>query len=936
MRSILKFVNDLLGVMFFAVHLLWAFSWPAPVQAAEPRVHSSGRYFQDASGQPVFLMGYYGWASVDPSFTLQDSGEYVHMMDEGSAHGLNYIRVSLGVNPGPNKQPIVFETVNGRADPEHWDSTFWSSLRFLCQRAQEKGMLIHIAIFDGVGLRKGTEWWRWDNSFWNRDNQVGDFFGDLDQDRDGNADEDGDFYRVNDFNNGTGVGKYQRRVIDKAISETAAFSNVFFEVGNELFGAKRAWYETVIAYIRSKTNKPITHNGGQKVAGSDGWAQHRASTPAAVKTFVASIVGQGYPAWEDPDGPFGLMNGTPDRLRRAAWYSFAGGAAAWGGFTVDFRTSSPHASKLDYYRNLQGFIKRTNVKFWDMVPNHGLVSNSGQNSCLAKVGEAYLVYVAGGATVNLDLRGLSGQVSFQVYDPKAGSFGPVGTKSIEGWQTFERPPNADDWVLYATIVEDSNDGPPPVDDDPADDDEPDVVEPPEDDDPADRPVPTDSDLIAHWSMDARAGTTAFDESGRAHHGTFHNGPERTNGLAGGAGALRFDGKDDYVTVSDHPDLSPTQLTIALWVHADAAQGTILSKGSLSSLHYSIYAAWDGYRVALRSDSQTVWISKIAPISVDAPQHIALTWNNRIVRVYIDGREVVKKATALVGRRINDSQVPLFLGKNRWSNGHFSGVIDDVRIYGIALEATEIKSIVDGEDTGPGPADPGPADPDPGDGPSEDPTGPDPSGEDDSVGEPVAHWTMDGGSHPTVVDTSGRGHNGVIHNGARFTADGVHGSSALRFDGIDDYVSVADHPDLSPLQLTISLWVNAKHSRGTILSKGSLSSLHFSVQAAWDGYRVNVKSGHQTVRLSKIAPVKTGTLQHIAVTWDNRVVRVFVDGSEISSKASPLVGERINDSSLPLHIGRNRWDSGHFAGIVDDVRIYAQALSPSEIRTLSGK
>src|SRR6185437_7580991 len=105
------------------------------------------------------------------------------------------------------------------------------------------------------------------------------------------------------FTTDAGLGHYQKRLIDKAIVETAPYSNVFFEVGNELLSSSSAWNSAVIRYIRTKTPKPVSQCGGGRAANLLGWSQHSADTPAAVKANVAAIVGRGYPAWEDPDGP---------------------------------------------------------------------------------------------------------------------------------------------------------------------------------------------------------------------------------------------------------------------------------------------------------------------------------------------------------------------------------------------------------------------------------------------------------------------------------------------------------------------------------------------------------------------------------------------------------------------------------------------------------
>ena len=322
-------------------------------------VDSSKHYFKNASGKPVFLIGYYGWATVAQNSFINSTTRYKDMINVGGPSGINYIRISLGINRyPPTNSPIPFKVINGKADLDQWDPIFWAGLRYHCDLARQKGMLVHVSIFDGVDIRAGNEFYRWFGSFWNIDNQVRNFYGDLDRNNNGNADQNGDFYRTTDFNKNTGVGKYQRLVIDKTIAETASFNNVFFEVGNELFGAPSEWNRAVISYIQSKTSKPITQNQGALATNVDGWAQHLANSLPQLKSNVAKVVNRGYPAWEDPDGPSFFMNGDADTNRRAAWYSFVGGAAGWGGISSDFWQESIDNDKLKFYRPFIRFHRR--------------------------------------------------------------------------------------------------------------------------------------------------------------------------------------------------------------------------------------------------------------------------------------------------------------------------------------------------------------------------------------------------------------------------------------------------------------------------------------------------------------------------------------------------------------------------------------------------
>jgi hypothetical protein len=355
--------------------------------------------------------------------------------------------------------PVPFAYVNGKANLDQWDAVFWNGLRTQCALAQQNGVTVMISIFDGVEIRSnGGAAYGYANSFWNPANQSASFYADPDFNHNGQIDDAGEFYQTSNFTNNAGLGRYQRMLISQAISQTSTYSNVLFEVGNELGGSDPAWYSAVIAYAKSLTSKPITEEQnfvcGSTACGRtgnlEGWSEHVANTPAQVKANVAQIVGQGVPAWEDPDGPLlSDANVSSDDLRRAAWYSFAGGAAGWGGFTVDYWSFGHgfNSTTACYYRNVQSFIQDSGVQFWNMVPSQGLVSNNASNSCLARTGEG-VVYVLRDASVNVDLTSVAGSLPYRLYDPRAGTWTAAQNVSGGAVRTFNKPAGADDWVIY--------------------------------------------------------------------------------------------------------------------------------------------------------------------------------------------------------------------------------------------------------------------------------------------------------------------------------------------------------------------------------------------------------------------------------------------------------------------------------------------------------
>ena len=49
--------------------------------ASDVGIHSSGRYYQDSSGKPMFLIGYYAWAPMATGDTSGNGGaQYLNMI----------------------------------------------------------------------------------------------------------------------------------------------------------------------------------------------------------------------------------------------------------------------------------------------------------------------------------------------------------------------------------------------------------------------------------------------------------------------------------------------------------------------------------------------------------------------------------------------------------------------------------------------------------------------------------------------------------------------------------------------------------------------------------------------------------------------------------------------------------------------------------------
>jgi hypothetical protein len=192
---------------------------------------------------------------------------------------------------------------------------------------------------------------------------------------------------------------------------------------------------------------------------------------------------------------------------------------------------------------------------------------------------------------------------------------------------------------------------------------------------------------------------------------------------------------------------------------------------------------------------------------------------------------------------------------------------------------------------------------------------------------LASWDFDEGGGATVKDAVGSA-NGTI-SGATFVPCGK--GYALRLDGVDDSVDFGSPPSLAPAdQVTLEVWVNPERvptaGEPGIVGKGYGN---YVLTYYVDG-RVWWYAGTSTV--SCRAPVPTGGWHHVVGTSDHGATSLYVDGVLASSnegRTGPIA------SGLSFSIGKSQgavqWTkNAHFAGMIDDVRLYGRALTAEEV------
>ena len=194
---------------------------------------------------------------------------------------------------------------------------------------------------------------------------------------------------------------------------------------------------------------------------------------------------------------------------------------------------------------------------------------------------------------------------------------------------------------------------------------------------------------------------------------------------------------------------------------------------------------------------------------------------------------------------------------------------------------------------------------------------------------IAHWSLDDTGRVTIRDgqpvfATGRLEKALDLNGTRFADGGDAGDF-----GFDD-------------RFTLAAWVNPRKPDGAIVSR-------MVEEARGEGYGVHLVNGKLQVHLTKrwlddslrvetVAAIPLNRWSHVAVTYDGTRlaagVMVFIDGSEARTK---VLFDELNQSfntTQPFRIGSGGEKATRFDGLIDDVRVYARALTPEEATVLA--
>ncbi|MFC0877747.1 glycoside hydrolase [Saccharicrinis sp. FJH2] len=205
-------------------------------------------------------------------------------------------------------------------------------------------------------------------------------------------------------------------------------------------------------------------------------------------------------------------------------------------------------------------------------------------------------------------------------------------------------------------------------------------------------------------------------------------------------------------------------------------------------------------------------------------------------------------------------------------------------------------------------------------------------------KPVASYTFNSNM---VVDETGNSEL-LLYNNAKLITDSERGA-VLHFTASDKSYAAFNKNLLNTDTCTISFffyWEDAGagswHQLFEIHNKATNSNFFFTPQIGWGDYGCALISDSRDYGLYET--VESITLQknkwlHIAITIEDKRVKIYLNGSEISTGYLAISPGLIQGSSLYLGGNPDRSDNYYISARLDEITIFNQVLSANQIQAL---
>ena len=201
---------------------------------------------------------------------------------------------------------------------------------------------------------------------------------------------------------------------------------------------------------------------------------------------------------------------------------------------------------------------------------------------------------------------------------------------------------------------------------------------------------------------------------------------------------------------------------------------------------------------------------------------------------------------------------------------------------------------------------------------------------------IGMWLFDEGDGDIASDSSASKNDGTLMNGADWV-EGKFGD-AVSFDGVDDFVELADQPNIMD-GFTFSAWV--MRNADSPSCQEVFNNHRFFLRTKPEGEDatnpfetfVNLDNGTVEPRASSGVASEIEEWFFVSATWDMVTLKIYVNGEFKGQSAR--TGD-LSPTVVTAQIGRGEQTNltaNAFNGIIDDVALFNVVLEEEDIKTL---
>jgi len=204
----------------------------------------------------------------------------------------------------------------------------------------------------------------------------------------------------------------------------------------------------------------------------------------------------------------------------------------------------------------------------------------------------------------------------------------------------------------------------------------------------------------------------------------------------------------------------------------------------------------------------------------------------------------------------------------------------------------------------------------------------------------AYYPFDQSGGTTITDASGNGRNGTLSGTTTTFPTGVI-NSAISFKGDTGFVTLPAGFIQTLTDVTITVWVNV-HTDQTwqrVFDFGSSQNVYMFLtsHAAGSNARFAISTTGNTTgeqQLTGPAVLPTGTWTHVAIVLGASGGTLYINGAVVATSAAVMLRPKDLGATTNNYLGRSQFSADpYFNGELDDLRIYASALTAAQITTI---